>query len=132
MYAALWRHLPGPRWVKAVQCLVLALLVVAACFTWVFPAVSPQDQRVISTSAVRCVGNTLILQGRVYSPPYVITAIGDRGAMRSALDSDPSVGTLRDWSIAVGLGYDVKNVGQRTFPAYSGSIVPEHASVPAS
>ena len=38
-----------------------------------------QDQRVISTSAVRCVGNTLILQGRVYSPPYVITAIGDRG-----------------------------------------------------
>ena len=27
------------------------------------------DQRLISTSAVRCVGNTLILQGRVYSPP---------------------------------------------------------------
>jgi len=91
-----------------------------------------QDQRVISTSAVRCVGNTLILQGRVYSPPYVITAIGDRRAMRSALDSDPSVGNLRDWSIAVGLGYDVKSVGQRTFPAYSGSIVPEHAAVPAS
>src|SRR5690606_26993001 len=37
-----------------------------------------QDQRVISTSAVRCVGNTLILQGRVYSPPFVITAIGDQ------------------------------------------------------
>jgi uncharacterized protein YlxW (UPF0749 family) len=91
-----------------------------------------QDQRVISTSAVRCVGNTLILQGRVYSPPYVITAIGDRDAMRSALADDPSVGNLRDWSIAVGLGYDVKNVGQRTFPAYSGSIVPEHAAVPAS
>ncbi len=31
------------------------------------------DQRLISTSAVRCVGNTLILQGRVYSPPYKIT-----------------------------------------------------------
>ena len=26
-----------------------------------------QDQRIIATSAVRCVGNTLILQGRVYS-----------------------------------------------------------------
>ena len=45
-----------------------------------------QDQRVISTSAVRCVGNTLILQGRVYSPPYVITAIGDPTAMQQALD----------------------------------------------
>ena len=48
-----------------------------------------QDQRVISTSAVRCVGNTLILQGRVYSPPYVITAIGDRGAMRSRARQRP-------------------------------------------
>lgn len=91
-----------------------------------------QDQRVVSTSAVRCVGNTLILQGRVYSPPYVITAIGDRDAMRSSLDTDPAVANLRDWSIAVGLGYDVKNVGRQTFPAYSGSIVPEHAVVSAS
>jgi len=91
-----------------------------------------QDQRVVSTSAVRCVGNTLILQGRVYSPPYVITAIGNRDAMRSALDTDPAVANLRDWSIAVGLGYDVGNVGSQTFPAYSGSIVPEHAEVPAS
>jgi uncharacterized protein YlxW (UPF0749 family) len=91
-----------------------------------------QDQRVISTSAVRCVGNTLILQGRVYSPPYVITAIGDRSVMRAALDDDPAVGNLRDWSIAVGLGYDVSSAGRQTFPAYSGSIVPEHADVPAS
>jgi uncharacterized protein YlxW (UPF0749 family) len=91
-----------------------------------------QDQRVISTSAVRCVGNTLILQGRVYSPPYVITAIGNRDAMRSALDADPSVENLRQWSIAVGLGYDVSSAGEQTFPAYSGSILPRHASVPSS
>ena len=31
-------------------------------------AMQIMDQRVITTSAVRCVGNTLILQGRVYSP----------------------------------------------------------------
>ena len=41
MYAALWRHLPGPRWARALQCLLLALVVVAVCFLWVFPAVSP-------------------------------------------------------------------------------------------
>ena len=41
MYAALWRVLPGPRWVKAVQCLVLLLAVVAVCFVWLFPAVAP-------------------------------------------------------------------------------------------
>jgi hypothetical protein len=41
MYAALWRALPGPGWAKALQCVVLALAVVAVCFLWVFPAVSP-------------------------------------------------------------------------------------------
>jgi hypothetical protein len=41
MYAALWRLLPGPRWLKAVQALVLAVAVVAFCFLWLFPRISP-------------------------------------------------------------------------------------------
>ena len=41
MYAVLWRLLPGPRLVKALQALVLAAGVVAVCFLWVFPAVAP-------------------------------------------------------------------------------------------
>ena len=41
MYAALWRALPGGRLAKAVECLVLFLLVVAVLFVWVFPAVAP-------------------------------------------------------------------------------------------
>ncbi len=40
MYAALWRILPGPRWAKAVQSVVLLALVVAVLFQWVFPAVA--------------------------------------------------------------------------------------------
>ncbi|WP_392543775.1 DUF881 domain-containing protein [Oryzobacter telluris] len=89
-----------------------------------------QDQRVISTSAVRCVGNTLILQGRVYSPPYVITALGNPERLRESLLTDGEVENLRQWSLAIGLGYDVKTLGDTTFPAYSGSIVPAHAVVP--
>ena len=89
-----------------------------------------QDQRVISTSAVRCVGNTLILQGRVYSPPYVITALGDTERLRESLRTDGEVENLRQWSRAIGLGYEVRTLGDTTFPAYSGSIVPAHAVVP--
>lgn len=40
MYGALWRVLPGPGWLKAVQCLVLLAVVVAVLFQWVFPAVA--------------------------------------------------------------------------------------------
>ncbi len=81
-----------------------------------------QDQRVISTSAVRCVGNTLILQGRVYSPPYVIQAIGDQAAMRAALDRSEQVRIYRQYADLFGLGYDVTSRAKATFPAYEGSL----------
>jgi uncharacterized protein YlxW (UPF0749 family) len=86
-----------------------------------------QDQRVISTSAVRCVGNTLILQGRVYSPPYVITAIGDTARMRQALDRSPEVTIYREYVEAIGLGYTVAGHRSTTLPAYVGSIDLTHA-----
>lgn len=41
MYASLWRLLPGPWPVKALQSLVLAVGVVVVCFLWLFPAVAP-------------------------------------------------------------------------------------------
>lgn len=81
-----------------------------------------QDQRVISTSAVRCVGNTLILQGRVYSPPYVIRAVGDVSAMRAALDTSQEVTIYRQYADLLGLGYEVTSSGQATLPAYAGSL----------
>jgi len=80
------------------------------------------DQRVISTSAVRCVGNTLILHGRVYSPPYVIQAIGDPVAMRAALSRNEQVAIYQQYVDAYGLGYDVKTLHSATFPTYAGSL----------
>src|SRR6476469_862348 len=89
-----------------------------------------QDQRVISTSAVRCVGNTLILQGRVYSPPYVIRAIGDVQGMQQSLDTNPTVSIYKQYVDVLGLGYDVKTNNVATFPAYTGSTALTHAGVP--
>ncbi|GAB3580215.1 DUF881 domain-containing protein [Calidifontibacter terrae] len=90
------------------------------------------DQRVISTSAVRCVGNTLILQGRVYSPPFTISAMGDPTALKAALQDDPDVSNYRDYVDLVGIGYDVKTKSEVTFPAYEGSPKLQYAKpIPA-
>lgn len=37
MYAALWRILPGPVWLRINLLLLLVAAVVFALFTWVFP-----------------------------------------------------------------------------------------------
>lgn len=90
-------------------------------------AMQIMDQRVISTSAVRCVGNTLILQGRVYSPPFTITAIGDPDELQEALDEDPAVDIYRQYVDAVGLGYDVSTEEEQKLPAFAGRTRLEHA-----
>jgi uncharacterized protein YlxW (UPF0749 family) len=80
-------------------------------------AIQMQDQRIIATSVPRCVGNTLLLNGRTYSPPYTITAIGDAAAMQAALAAAPLVVLYKQYVVRFGLGYqeevksDVQIVG---------------------
>jgi uncharacterized protein YlxW (UPF0749 family) len=69
-------------------------------------AIQMQDQRIIATSAPRCVGNTLLLNGRTYSPPYTISAVGDAAAMQAALAAAPLVTLYKQYVIRFGLGYD--------------------------
>lgn len=85
------------------------------------------DQRLISTSAVRCVGNTLILQGVVYSPPFRITAVGDPERLRAALDASPEVRIYRQYVAEFGLGYTVTTLEKTTLPAYTGNVTPKYA-----
>lgn len=84
--------------------------------------VQVMDQRLIATSAVRCVGNTLILQGRVYSPPYVVRAVGDQGAMRASIDADPYISNYLQYVNAYGLGWKVDRSSATTLPGYNGSV----------
>ena len=76
--------------------------------------------RVISTSAVRCVGNTLLLQGRTYSPPFVITAIGDAAAIRAQLALSPQVAVFQQAVDDFGLTFSVRERPEVTVPAYDG------------
>ncbi|MFE3633458.1 DUF881 domain-containing protein [Streptomyces cellostaticus] len=80
------------------------------------------DQRLISTSAVRCVGNTLILQGRVYSPPYKITAVGDPERLRQSLAASKAIQTYMVYVNVYGLGWKVTEDGTVTLPGYSGTV----------
>ena len=87
-----------------------------------------QDQRVLSTTAFRCVGNVLSLHGRVYSPPYRVQAIGDPAAMRAALAASPEIAVYREWVDAVGLGWSVADVAAIEMPGGSRNL--NYATVP--
>jgi uncharacterized protein YlxW (UPF0749 family) len=105
--------------------------VVNALWSGAGEAMSIMGVRVISTSAVRCVGNTLLLDGRVYSPPFTVTAIGDPVLLQHALDASAGVRAFRKAAIDFGLGYEVKVEGDVTVPAYEGSISLRSARLPS-
>ncbi len=84
-------------------------------------AMMVQDQRVIATSAVRCVGSVLLLQDRSYPPPYTITAIGPVERLQQALDQSPSVTLYREYANRLKLEYTVTVETNLTVPAYEGS-----------
>jgi hypothetical protein len=41
MYGALWRVLPGPRWVRVLILVVLVAAILTVCVYWVFPWIQP-------------------------------------------------------------------------------------------
>lgn len=91
-------------------------------------AMTIMDQRVVSSSAVRCVGNTLLLQGRVYSPPFVVTAIGDPARLAAALDAAPPVQIFRQYAHVYGLRFVTRTLDPVTLPAFDGPLVVSYAS----
>lgn len=83
-------------------------------------AMTIQGQRVVSTTGIKCVGNTVLLHGVTYSPPYVLSAIGDVAAMRASIQTSPYIRAylqaVQQWR----LGWDLRVEDRIEAPAYDG------------
>lgn len=92
-------------------------------------AIAVNGERITALSAIRCVGNTLLLHGSVHSPPYRVVAVGDRRRLRAGLDQDLGVERLRILAEKFGLGLAVADIDAATLPAFRGVLAAEVAGV---
>ncbi|HET6560365.1 MAG TPA: DUF881 domain-containing protein [Marmoricola sp.] len=90
-------------------------------------AMTLQGQRVVSTTGIKCVGNTVLLHGVTYSPPYVISAIGDVDAMRAQIESSPYLAAYLEAVDQYQLGWDVEEEAHLELPAFTGSTEMRYA-----
>lgn len=95
-------------------------------------AMTLQGQRVTPTTAFRCVGNVLNLHGRVFSPPYTVSAIGNTEALQASLDRSPAIDLYKDYVDAFGLGWKVERSSSLTVPAFEGTTDLQYARVPGA
>ncbi|HEU5483871.1 MAG TPA: DUF881 domain-containing protein [Microlunatus sp.] len=91
-------------------------------------AMTIQGQRVIATTGIKCVGNTVVLHGVPYAPPYRISAIGDPAKLHAALDSSEYIKIYRQYVDAFRLGYAVTESSSSVFPGYQGSVDLQYAA----
>lgn len=90
-------------------------------------AMTIQGQRVTSTTGIKCVGNTVVLHGTPYAPPYTITAIGDPVRLERGLNESAVVRIYRQYVEAYHLGYSQQVIDDVSLPAYTGPIGLRHA-----
>ena len=82
-------------------------------------ALAVNGQRVVPTSAVLCVGNTLLINGTVHSPPFRFTALGAN--LQGAFLNDPLVKRFAEDADRFKLGFKVESRDRLSVPAYTGT-----------
>ena len=93
-------------------------------------AVTVQGQRVVSTTGIKCEGNSVQLQGVPYPQPYVIRAVGDQGELLAAVEEDSYLRAYRSDALDPGIsvGWELQLEESVTAPAYDGLLNLNYAS----
>ncbi len=82
-------------------------------------AICVNDSRIISTSAIRCVGPTILVNDTKMAPPYVIKAIGKADQLEAAMKLNGGViDNLEVWGFTISIA---KN-SELTIPKYGGAV----------
>jgi uncharacterized protein YlxW (UPF0749 family) len=97
-------------------------LAVNALFAAGAEAVAINGERVVSTTAIRSAGQSILMNYRVLVAPYVLEAIGDPVTMPERFAATQIARDLEVWKEIYGLGFSWEPVDELTVPAYSGSV----------
>lgn len=87
-------------------------------------AIAVNNQRLVTSSDIRCVGTTILVNTTRLVPPYEIKALGDPDALAAAVEN----GT--EYPILKGKGFPVtiEKKQKIAIPAFRGSLVTAHLS----
>ena len=90
-------------------------------------AIAINDERLVSSSSIYCVGSTVMVNNTRLSPPYLIRAIGNPRIQQDYLRNPSYIKPLKDKERLYGLRFDVRSLADLSLPAYSGGFLIQHA-----
>lgn len=87
-------------------------------------AITVQDQRLLPTSAIKCVGNVLLLNGKHFAPPYKISAIGNIDRLHTTINDSKTIKIYKQYVEVDGLGWQLEEKQNLHFPEVTTSTQP--------
>jgi len=90
-------------------------------------AISVNEERLVNTSSIYCVGATVMINETRLSPPYQIRAIGNPLQLQDFLNNPGYLAQLKQRVERFGIGLEIMPVEMMTVPAYRGSLSPRYA-----
>jgi uncharacterized protein YlxW (UPF0749 family) len=85
-------------------------------------AVAVNDERIVSSSSVYCVGSTIMVNGTLMSPPFNVAIIGPQNSLLAAYDDPAQLTDIKQRRDVQGLGFTVRRANAIHVPAYSGAL----------
>ncbi len=90
-------------------------------------AIAINEERLVSTSSIYCVGSTVMVNNTRLSPPYLIQAIGNPRVQQDYLRNTSHLQELKTKQRLYGLRFEVRDVANLTLPGYSGGFPIQYA-----
>lgn len=91
-------------------------------------AVSINDERLVASTSVYCVGSTIIVNETRLSPPYDIKAIGNAAQLENTLQDPGVLKKLKGRARQYGIQLKIAQNKELTLPSYTGRLEVKHAN----
>lgn len=91
-------------------------------------AIAVNDERVVGSSSIYCVGSTIMVNGTLMSPPFSVVIIGPQDRLLSAYDDPNELRDIKQRRDVYGLGFRVTRASAVKVPAYKGAMNVRYAT----
>lgn len=93
-------------------------------------AVAINDERLVASTSIYCVGSTIIVNNTRLSPPYEIRALGNSSQLEEALKDPGTLKKIKSRAQLYGIQFKYTQSKDLSVPAFAGGFAIKYASPP--
>lgn len=91
-------------------------------------AIAINDERIVGSSSIYCVGSTIMVNGTLMSPPFSVVVIGPQNELLAAYDDPTQLRDIKQRRDVYGLGFRVSRATALRVPPYRGALNVRYAT----